>query len=318
MIRRVLATMALVGALSPAARAQVKLEYKPAEGTTLKFKTVAKVDQVLTVAGNEVKTGSQTDVLTTSAHGKRKGDGTLPIEITIDSIRSKITIQGQEYVVDSADKDPKIDFEALAFVGELVKATRGASYTVVLDAKNNVKFVEGTEKNLAKAGDLPPQAAAELKSRFDAERIKREFEQEHGNLPDGLVREGEPWERTETSDISGGQSLTLKKKYEYKGTVTKDGKTLDKIDVKVLDVTYKMDPPAEAPAKVTKSDLKVASSDGTILFDREAGAVVEHAEKYRLTGDMTLVIKINGEDKELPSTLDLTIDSTTTSEKAAK
>jgi hypothetical protein len=318
MIRRTLATMALAGALSPAAMAQVKLEYKPAEGTTLRHKTVAKVQQVLSIAGMDIATGSETDLVTTSANGKRKDDGTLPIEITIGTIRSKIKIQDQEFSVDSDDKDPKIDFPGLAFLGDVIKATRGASYTVVLDAKNNVKFVEGTEKNLAKVGDLAPQAAAELKSQFDADRIKREFEQEHGNLPDGLVREGEPWERTETKDISGGQSLTLKKRYEYKGTVTKDGKTLDKIDVKAIEVSYKMDPNAEGPAKVTKSDLKVASSDGTILFDREAGATVEHAEKYRLTGDMTLVIKINNEDKEFPSKLDLTLDSTTTSEKAPK
>ncbi len=266
-----------------------------------------------------MKTGSETDIVTTSANGKRRDDGTLPIEMKVDSIRSKITVQGQEYVVDAeADQDPKIDLEPLAFVADLIKATRGASYTVVLDAKNGVKFVEGTEKNLEKVGDLKPQAAAELKSRFDAERIKREFEQAHGNFPDGLVREGEPWERTETADVGSGQSLTLKKRYEYKGTVTKDGKTLDKIDIKVVDVTYKMVPGAEAPAKVTKSDLKVASSEGTILFDREAGAVVEHSEKYRMTGDLTIVIKINGEDKELPSKLDLTIGSTTNSEKVAK
>ena len=245
MIRRVLATMVLVCALGTSARAQVKLEYKAAEGTTQRHKTAVKVDQVLSIAGTDVKTGSETDIVTTSANGKRRDDGTLPIEMKVDSIRSKITVQGQEYVVDSADQDPKIDLEPLAFVADLIKATRGASYTVVLDAKNGVKFVEGTEKNLEKVGDLKPQAAAELKSRFDAERIKREFEQAHGNFPDGLVREGEPWERTETDDLDGGQTLTLKKQYEYKGTVTKDGKTLDKIDVKVVDVTYKMAPGAE-------------------------------------------------------------------------
>jgi hypothetical protein len=227
-------------------------------------------------------------------------------------------IQDQEYVVDSADADPKIDFEALAFVGDIIKATRGANYTVVLDAKNGVKFVEGTEKNLEKVADLKPQAAAELKARFNAEKIKREFEQAHGYLPDGLVREGEPWERTETDDVGSGQTLTLKKRYEYKGTVTKDGKTLDKIDVKTIDVTFKMDPNFETPAKVTKSDLKVESSDGTILFDREAGASIEHAEKYRITGDLTVAIKIGDENKEFPAKLDLTIGSTTNLEKVAK
>src|SRR4051794_23406017 len=106
MVRRVLASMALVGVLCPAARAQVKLEYKAAEGVTERHKTTVKVQQLLTIMGNEVATASETEIGTTSANGKRKADGTLPIEITIDSIRTKLKIQEQEFSIDSSDKDP--------------------------------------------------------------------------------------------------------------------------------------------------------------------------------------------------------------------
>lgn len=313
--RRAWAVLAIVCVSGPAARAQVRLEYKPVEGASYRHELTMKVHQVMTLAGMDVTTDGETALVTTSANGKRRDDGTLPVAIAIASIRTKIGINGQEFVVDSADEAPKIDVPQLAFVADLVKALRGSSYTVVLDAKNAVKFVEGAEKNLAKVGDLPPQAAAELKSQFSVDRIKREFEQEHGRFPDGLVREGEPWERVETTDLGSGQSITLTNRYEYKGTVEKGGKPLDRIDVKALDVSYKMDPAADSPARVTKSDLKVASSEGTVLFDREAGADAERSEKYRITGDLTLVVKVNGEDKEYPAKLDLTIDTRTTSQR---
>jgi hypothetical protein len=280
---------------------------------TVQSKTTSKVDQIMTIQGMDVKTLSEEESVANSAVGARKADGTVAIEVIIQSVKAKFSIAGMEFALDSDDKDAKIELPQLAFLGDVFKALKGASYTVVLDAKDNVKFVEGTEKNLAKTNNLPEQAVAALKSRFDADRIKKAFEQTYGTFPDGLVREGEPWERTETSD-GDGQSLTFKKRYEYKGTVKKGDKTLDKIDIKALDVTYKMDPNPQSPAKVTKSDLKVESSEGTLLFDREAGTLVERHEKIRMTGDMTVVIQ----EKEYPTKLDLTIDSSSTSEHVKK
>jgi hypothetical protein len=314
MVRRVLATLGLVCALSPLAQAQVKLAYKVPEGMTVHSKGTTKIDQILTIKDMEIKTLNEEEGVVTSVAGARKADGTVAIEITIQSVKTKLSIQGMDFALDSEDKDSKIDFPGLAFLGDVFKALKGASYTVVLDAKDNVKFVEGTEKNLTRAGALSEQATAILKSRFDADRIKKGFEQSHGTFPDGLVREGEPWEHTETSEIGGGQTLTMKKRYEYKGTVKKGDKTLDKIDIKALDVTYKMDPNTPTPAKATKSDLKIASAEGTLLFDRMAGALVERHEKVRITGDMTLVIQ----ETELPTKLDLTIDTTSTSEHVKK
>jgi Family of unknown function (DUF6263) len=314
MVRRVLATLGMVCALCPLAQAQVKLAYKVPEGMTILSKSGTKVDQVMTIQGMDVKTLSEEESVANSTVGARKADGTVAIEVTIQSLKAKFSIAGMEFALDTEDKDSKIDLPQLAFLGDVFKALKGANYTVVLDAKDNVKFVEGTEKNLTKANNLPEQAVAALKSRFDADRIKKAFEQSHGTFPDGLVREGEPWERTETSEIGGGQTLTFKKRYEYKGTVKKGDKTLDKIDIKALDVTYKMDPNTPTPAKVTKSDLKVASAEGTLLFDREAGALVERHEKIRMTGDMTLVIQ----EMELPIKLDLTLESTTAAEHVKK
>ena len=315
MIRRMLASLVVVCALGSVTQGQVKLEFKPPEGTTERHKSESKVHQIMTINGMDIETNADQGVIATTSYGKRQADGTLPVEIGLDSIKIKMTLPGGiELNLDSADKDPKVELPQFAFLADMFKAMRGTTYTVVLDSKNDVKFVEGTEKNLTRVADLPKAATDALKSRFDPDRIKREYEQVHRIFPEGLVREGEPWERTETSDIGAGQTLTFKKQYEYKGTVKKGEKTLDKIAVKSLEVTYKMEPNAESPAKVTKSDLKVESSDGTILFDREAGTFVERSDKTRMKGDMSL--SVGGMD--LTAKLDLTLDSTTTVEKSAK
>jgi hypothetical protein len=315
MIRRVVASVVVACALGPVASGQVKLEYKVAEGTTERHKMESKVHQLLTIEGMEILTDVDQSAVTTSVNGKRNADGTLPIEVTLDSFKIRMGLPGGiELNLDSTDKDLKVDVPQLAFLSEMLKAMRGASYTVVLDSKDKVKFVEGTEKNLAKAGELTKQAADTLKARFDPDRIKREFEQMYGNLPDGLVREGEPWERTETSDVGGGQTLTFKRQYEYKGTVKQDGKNLDKIAVKAIEVTYKMDPNAGSPAKVTRSDLKIESSEGSILFDRAAGAAVDRRDKTRITGGMGLNIM----NKDYDAKLDLTFESHTTVAKDGK
>jgi hypothetical protein len=70
-------------------------------------------------------------------------------------------------------------------------------------------------------------------------------------------------------------------------------------------VKLKVDPDSQLPAKVTKSDLKAESSDATILFDREAGRVVEARGKLHVKGSMTL----SAMGQDIPGELDLTIET---------
>ena len=77
----------------------------------------------------------------------------------------------------------------------------------------------------------------------------------------------------------------------------------------------KQDPGADSPFKVQKGDVKVESSEGTILFDREAGYVVSAREKFRIKGD-NMTYEIMG--KELDGAIDLTIESVTEQQPVGK
>jgi len=273
---------------SRTAQAQVKLEYKFPEGKKLTYKTDSKIHQILTIMGMEIPTDVEETVLSSRTFGKKRADSTLPVEEKVESLRTEMTLPGGINLnYDSKKPDAKIDNPQLAFLGDVFKLASEIGYTVVLDAQSKVKAIEGTEKLLEKA-----------------DKLKTQFEQEHHNLPDVLARPGEPWERTETID-TGGQTFIFHKKYEYAGTEKKGDKTLDKITSKVLDVKYNQDPNSKSPLKVSKSDLKVESSDGTLLFDREEGRVVESRGKTRIKGSMTFAAG----GQELPGQLDLNMQT---------
>jgi hypothetical protein len=319
MSRSLAQTLALVAALawSSMARAQVKLEWKFAEGSQAKIETTEKTNQLLEINGVDVRTGSETVTTTTRSVEAKRSDNNLPIREKVESLRSRLHLPGDITIsFDSANPDAgKPDHEQLAFLHDLFKLTVGLEYTIVLDPKDNkVAAIEGTEKLQAKIDELEDTAKILVKDQISADKFKQEFERELGVLPTTLVREGDTWDRTEVLGLGGAQTFTFERQYEYKGTVEQDGKTLDRIVEKVKSVTLTTEPNAPLPAKITKSDLKVDSSEGEILFDREAGQIVSRKDVTKIKGPMTL--EVNGQ--ELPTRLELTMEKATKLQKAAE
>jgi hypothetical protein len=265
--------------------------------------------------GMEIETSEERTIVSSSTTGKRRSDSTLPVERKVESLRAEMALPGgMNLKFDTADPNAKIDAPGLAFLGDLLKLAGEVAYTIVLDDHNKVKSVEGVEKLKEKAEKLDGQAKDLMTKSFDSEKFKKSFEQELQILPDVLTRPGESWERNQVVEIGGGQTLSFHKKYEYTGTEKKGEKTLDKITSKILDVKYETDPDSNLPLKPLKSELKPESSEGTILFDREEGHIVTSHEKVRIKGAITF--SANGQ--ELPSTLDLTIETDQDLQPASK
>jgi Family of unknown function (DUF6263) len=301
---------------SQAAHAQVKLQYKFPESKTLKYKTNAKITHILSLAGQEFETRNDETMVRSRAVGTKRADGGLPVEEKIESVRIELAIPGGTNVTyDTSDPNAKIDNPDLAFLSEAFKLVAETAFTVVLDGGNKVKAVEGSEKLLEKADKLSPQARDVIRSHLETDKLKMNFEQELGNVPDIVTRPGESWERNEISDIGSGQTLHFQKKYEYVGTEKKGDKTFDKIRGTATKVELKQDPAVNAQFKVLKGDMKVESSEETILFDRELGRVQSSHSKVRVKGDK-LTLSING--MELEGGLDLTIETTNELQPAAK
>jgi hypothetical protein len=300
---------------SQTAQAQVKLEYKFPEGKTLTYKTTSRVRQVLTFMNMEKESVMRETKGWTRSIGKRRGDSTLPIEDKVQFLRVEYTFPGgARLTLDSSDPNLKIDNPDFKFLGDVFKIESAIAYAVVLDAHAKVTAINGTEKLKEKAEKLSdPIVREEIEKEISPDRLKRKFEQALHNLPEIQARTGEPWERTEILEING-KTFTIRKKYEYRGTEKKGDKTLEKITCKILEVKYDQDPTDKLPVKVVKSNLKVESSDGTILFDREDGHVVSVNDKVRIKGEMTY----SGGGVEQSGPFDLTFDTNMQLQPAAK
>ena len=133
-------------------------------------------------------------------------------------------------------------------------------------------------------------------------------------MPDEAVNVGDTWTRTEVWHIGQGQALTFEREYEYAGTVDEGGKSYDQIKVADKSVTFTLAPNPALPLTVTKSELKVDSSKGTLLFDREAGNVVKNDLKATIGGSMTL--SFGGQ--ALPADLKLSLTRSASVEPAAE
>ena len=163
---------------SQSSYAQVKLEYRFPESKTLKYKSHSTMTHILTLAGQEFETKNDETIIKSSTVGTKRADGGLPVEEKIESLRLELTIPGGTNVTyDSSDPNTKIDNADLAFLSEAFKLAAEIAYTVVLDAGNKIKAVEGAEKLREKADKLSPQARDVVRSHLETDRLKTAFEQ---------------------------------------------------------------------------------------------------------------------------------------------
>jgi hypothetical protein len=284
--------------------AQVKLEHKVLEGRKSTANTYVKVDQTLTIAGMDIPTTSEQNITSSETNGKRQDDGTLVSEHKIESLQSSVKVAGMELNFDSVNADAPPKGTPLDALLDIFKAVAKSSWTVTYGQDNSVLSVKGRADALQ---DLPEAVRAATAKQFDPDHLTEQANQELKVLPDGPVKQGDTWERESTKLFDSYQSMTFTTVYTYEGTIQKDGKSLDKISAATTKVSYAMSGDSPGPLKIVDSDLKVAESSGTILFDRAAGMIVDSKDKKHISG--SLKCEVNG--MELPGKLDLTFETTT-------
>jgi hypothetical protein len=287
---------------------KVRLQFKFPENSSYTVRSTSSVRQVRGIGGQEFETGVSTTVTTTSVAGKRGTDGRLPVEQKVDALAMRVSLpMGVAVEYDSSKPNAQVEARFQNVVDSF-KARVGSSHVIVLGKNDEVVAVEGTERVLERA---TPATVDSLRAELKPERIKKAAEQTYGILPAEPVSKGDTWTRTIVTRIGGGQILNLETKFEYQGTANEGGKELDKIRVSVVGATYAIDEDAAAQFKVTKSNLTVESSAGSILFDRARGQPVESKSSTHLVGDMTL--SMNG--MEVNATLDVTLESNSVLQK---
>ena len=299
MLRTLAATCLLVGMAASAADAQVTLTRKfPEEGTQSRSIDTS-TKQTLVIAGMNVDTSSQQNMVVSTKIGKRNAAGELSVEYKVESLQQMVKAPGLgEVNFDSANPDKATESP----LTPIFKAASQATWTMTLDRENRVASVSGRDKAFESLDENLREA---MKASFDPAKLKAAAQVELDRIPTKAVKAGDSWEQDEVQQLEGGQSLTLHKKYTYHGPVNHDGRKVHQIDVSLTKVTLAIEGANAANLTLKKSDLKPGASSGKLLFDEEAGELVSDKQVHQIKGQITLAIA----GQELPAELDLTLDT---------
>jgi hypothetical protein len=279
---------------APLAVAQVTLKPKIVEGATYKARQTQNVTQSLGLNGMNIETKADVAMTSHTAIGKRDAEKKLSYTTTFDSILADLNVPGGKIKFDSANPDAKSENPNADMVLDAFRKLKDTALTITLGKDNQIASIEGIKEG----------------SGLAEEDLKNNHKQNIDRLPSDPVKQGDTWERTEKMDLGQGQFFVIKRKYEYAGTApkfptVKDSPKLDKITATDLTVEYKVKEAGAIPIKVNESDLKVASSKYTFLFDRELGRMVDEQGELQVKG--TLKLSIMG--TALDGTLDLKIET---------
>lgn len=285
--------------IAASAGAQTTLARKLPEGSEHTSKLTVKIDQKLTLGGQDAGTVATTVVEQKTSIGKRADDGKLPITVATDVKSSELTLPGGVKVkFDGANPDAKGDAAGNP-LAELVLDKLKAN------AKNKLTIVVGKDDKVVEVQGLKPETGA------TEDDVKQGFDEELQSLPPQAVKKGDTWEKEVKSNLGQGQIMTFKRKYTYEGETFKSTvnstRKLEKITAVDEGVTYSVKEGGGFPGKVTKSELKVADSKHTLLFDPAQGRFVESNSKVQVVGPIGL--SIMGID--LGGDLDLTMETKT-------
>ncbi|MCA9109220.1 MAG: hypothetical protein KDA52_04675 [Planctomycetaceae bacterium] len=281
--------------------AQVSLRYNPTvtQGTVIRTEAEIETSQTLTIAGMPLETGANNFATIVTTIGPSTATGGYTATGEYEVLQADLSLPGgMKVAFNSNNPDVEPDNAQLAVIVDMLRAIAPAKWKLEMGADHKVLSAEYTGGPITGVSDI-------FKNDTDPERLKDRSNNEVSRYATEPVNPGETWTRTENHDLGSGQSFELEIEYTYAGPEEKDGHNLEKVTVKIHSaVLHVADNPA-SPAKVTESDLKVDSSEGTLWYDPEQNLYIETEQKFRVTGSLTL--SVNG--MELPGELDLTMKS---------
>ncbi|MFO1091941.1 MAG: hypothetical protein U0992_01320 [Planctomycetaceae bacterium] len=310
---RLLLVAAMVGGAA-LADDKVELKFNPEfkTGNVVRQVGETKVDQTLTLAGQDIDTKVESFTATRETVGEATSDGKTTLGGEFEYFIVDLQTPVGTFKFDSANASGKDQAQGpLAPLYDVFEATSKAKWIATLNSKPEIESIEFDGNPFE---GLDPNA----KSEITPERFKQEFNTQLQRYPDGPVAVGDTWKRTEESQIGSGQVLKYEKEFKYLGSETKDGKTFDRIDVKTLSVDYSIGAGSQLPLTLNSSDLKITSSEGLMLYDRNLKQVTAQNENVQIEGDLEFTIKLNGQEQKLPGKLKLNIVSKQTTEPNAK
>ena len=308
-MKRLLLAALWIVAAPVAAQAQVEIKHAPDHkpGDVIRTVSEVKTKQTLVLAGMNIDTNMESFSATKETIGEPASGGKTPFSGEFEYFILNLETPLGKYSFDSNSPEAGTKIAGLEGLDDVFKALSTAKWTAVMNDKPEVESFKFE-------GDPFGQLDEASKQEISAERMQQDSNIQLARLPSAPVNVGDKWTRTEEMQLGNGQFLKFEREFEYLGTEESGGKVLDKIGIKALSVQYGIGEGSALPLKLDDSKLDIASTEGTMLYDRERKSVTSTTEKSRMKGDINFSITINGQTQKLPGQVDLTIESKNTVE----
>ena len=256
------ASILLTLAVAPAAD-EVTIRWKLAQGDTFYTKTVAVLEQTVSVMGNDMEQ-NQTQTSVNRYKVLKADDKGMVIEQTI--MRS--------------DVDGNIPG-----VGDFTKKLKGATLTFTLDTDMKITKIEGFQAMLDKIADGNDDVLKVMKATLTEDTYKVAVEDLFRVGTTKPTAVGDTWKRDYNMPLGPLGRMEMNAKYKYEGATGDVAKITYTADAKF---SAPKDGEAIGPVAITKADLKAESFSGTILFDLKAGRLQEIKADMKMNGTITV------------------------------
>jgi hypothetical protein len=269
-----------------------------------------KTKQTMKVMNSDVVQDQEQTFIFSWTPVNQEKDGGWTIKQTIEGVKMKINIGGQNIEYDSTK-----DTNATNPLGDFFKQLVGSSFTLTLDKDMKVTKVEGRSEFIKKLVTANPQMEPLLNQILSEQALKEMADPTFAAVPNSDKKKGETWDKDSKLDMGPIGTYENKYKYTYEGKNTEGSDQDKKLDKIKVETTLKYTPPGEAansplPFKIKSADLTSKNANGTILFNVDKGRIESSKQSLTLSGK--LKIEIGGQTTDVDLTQDQTTEVKTT------
>jgi hypothetical protein len=238
------------------------------------------IEAQVALMGREMKSSASMSLLMNWQVQHVAADSTAEIQQSIDRFCMKMSSPGSETVeIDTANP------QAASGMGKMlldnIQPMIGLKILQQMNSRGeilDVRLSDEAQRQLQSGA-----GAGELQQVFSADGLKSLMSQSAAVLPEHPVKPGDTWQGTAESPSPAGD-LVINLSYLYRGTVPREGRPLEQIDV-----TLKMD--VDQPENGGNPQLRITeqSGSGSMFFDAQAGRFAYTELHQDLTLETTMI-----------------------------
>ncbi len=261
-------------AVTAESRAARLLRWKLQPGEAIDVRLVQNMDMTSNVLGKSLASSADMSMVMRWVVEDVDHKGVTEIRQSIQRLRMTIQTPGSAPVVyDSASRDTPVGLAKN--LAKNMQPLIGVEFIQTMSPRGEIIDVRLSDAANAKLARAP--ARAEVRQVFSEDGVKSLLHQAATVLPERAVKPGDQWTGVTRTQSPVG-TLVMNNVYTYRGTVKKNGRALERIDVEV-NVSFAKGNNALG----VNVEIEQQENRGVMYFDAEQGRFVETMLAQKMT-----------------------------------